>query len=291
MSLSLRQARLARAAVWLALAIATTGGARALADPGLPPPTLPGSAAADELDCVIEPRSRITLSSPLQAVVEMVSVDRGDLVEKGQVVAALESSVERATVASAAARARMDGRVRSRQAKLDFAARGLGRSTELSKKDAISGQQLDEAEHEKRAAEGDLLEAKEDKELAALELERAKAALELRSIHSPVKGVVVRRILSPGEFADPPQILELAEIDPLRVEVFAPVSWLGRITVGQRAHVVPEAPVGGGYEAKVTVVDRVVDAASGTFGVRLELPNPAYALAAGLKCRVRFLGQ
>jgi len=75
------------------------------------------------------------------------------------------------------------------------------------------------------------------------------------------------------------------------VEVFAPVSWLGRITVGQRAFVVPEAPVGGGYEAKVTVVDRVVDAASGTFGVRLELPNPSYALAAGLKCRVRFLGQ
>lgn len=291
MSSNARLVRLARAAVWLSLAIATTGGVRALADPGLPPPKPPGSAAADELDCVIEPRSRITLSSPLQAVVEMVSVDRGDLVEKGQVVAALESSVERATVASAAARARMDGRVRSRQAKLDFASRGLGRSMELSKKDAISAQQLDEAEHEKRAAEGDLLEAKEDKELATFELERAKAALELRSIHSPVKGVVVRRILSPGEFADPPQILEIAEIDPLRVEVFAPVSWLGRMKVGQRARVVPEAPVGGGYEATVTVVDRVVDAASGTFGVRLELPNPSYALAAGLKCRVRFLEQ
>jgi RND family efflux transporter MFP subunit len=283
-------ARLARAAALLALAIAMTAGARALADPGLPPPKPPGAAAADELDCVIEPRSRITLSSPLQAVVERVSVDRGDLVEKGQVVAALESSVERATVASAAARARTDGRVRSRQAKLDFAMRGLGRSTELSKKDAISAQQLDEAEHEKRVAEADVLEAKEDKELAALELERAKAALELRSIHSPVKGVVVRRILSPGEFADPPQILEIAEIDPLRVEVFAPVSWLGRVKVGQRAFVVPEAPAGGSYEANVTVVDRVVDAASGTFGVRLELPNPAYALPAGLKCRVRFVG-
>ena len=34
--------------------------------------------------------------------------------------------------------------------------------------------------------------------------------------------------------------------------------------------------------------DRVVDAASGTFGVRLELPNPGYRLPAGLKCKVRF---
>jgi multidrug efflux pump subunit AcrA (membrane-fusion protein) len=38
----------------------------------------------------------------------------------------------------------------------------------------------------------------------------------------------------------------------------------------------------------VIVVDPVVDAASGTFGVRLELPNPEHAIPAGLKCRVRF---
>jgi membrane fusion protein (multidrug efflux system) len=38
----------------------------------------------------------------------------------------------------------------------------------------------------------------------------------------------------------------------------------------------------------VTVVDKVVDAASGTFGVRLELPNPDLKLPAGLKCTVRF---
>jgi hypothetical protein len=41
----------------------------------------------------------------------------------------------------------------------------------------------------------------------------------------------------------------------------------------------------------VTVVDRVFDAASSTFGVRLELPNPDYSLPAGLRCRIRFLAQ
>ena len=40
--------------------------------------------------------------------------------------------------------------------------------------------------------------------------------------------------------------------------------------------------------AKVSIVDRVVDASSGTFGVRLELPNPGHRLPGGLKCRVRF---
>lgn len=46
--------------------------------------------------------------------------------------------------------------------------------------------------------------------------------------------------------------------------------------------------MGGRYEASVKVVDRVIDAASGTFGVRLQLPNPGYRVPAGVKCRVRF---
>jgi hypothetical protein len=50
----------------------------------------------------------------------------------------------------------------------------------------------------------------------------------------------------------------------------------------------PEAPVAGSYPAIVAVVDRVVDAASGPFGVRLELPNPDYRLPAGLTCKARF---
>ena len=82
--------------------------------------------------------------------------------------------------------------------------------------------------------------------------------------------------------------MKLAQIHPLRVEVIAPVALLGKLTSGMTADVMPEAPVGGVHSAKVTVVDRVVDAASGTFGVRLELPNPHYRLPAGLKCKVRF---
>jgi len=43
------------------------------------------------------------------------------------------------------------------------------------------------------------------------------------------------------------------------------------------------------YSAAVGIVDRVIDPASNTFGVRLELPNPDYRLPVGLKCTVRFL--
>jgi multidrug efflux pump subunit AcrA (membrane-fusion protein) len=55
--------------------------------------------------------------------------------------------------------------------------------------------------------------------------------------------------------------------------------------------VYPEAAIGGEFESTVTIVDPVLDAASGTFRVRLTLPNPDYQLTSGLKCSVRFLDQ
>ena len=64
---------------------------------------------------------------------------------------------------------------------------------------------------------------------------------------------------------------------------------IGAIEVGMDAEITPEnAAAKKVYKAKVTIVDRVIDAASGTFGVHLELPNPEYHLPAGLKCKVAF---
>jgi multidrug resistance efflux pump len=116
----------------------------------------------------------------------------------------------------------------------------------------------------------------------------------LRTIRSPINGVVVDVMRRPGEFGaisfkDP--IMTLAEIHPLHVEAILPSTMYGKISLGQRAQVVPEQPIGGRYETAVTVVDRVVDAASGTMGVRLELANPKGAIPAGVRCRVQFMGE
>lgn len=95
---------------------------------------------------------------------------------------------------------------------------------------------------------------------ADLELQRTTAEVALRTIKSPVNGVVVERFMHPGEFPKQEKILKIAQIDPLRVEVYAPVAMFGKIAVGMTAHVKPELPLTGEYAAKVTVVDRVMDA-------------------------------
>ena len=95
--------------------------------------------------------------------------------------------------------------------------------------------------------------------------------------------------MAPGEFVhEQAPLVTLAALDPLFVEVFVPVVHFGTITKGMSAEVTPEDPIGGTYTAQVTVIDHVFDAASRSFGVRLELANPEMRLPGGLRCRVQF---
>ena len=112
--------------------------------------------------------------------------------------------------------------------------------------------------------------------------------MERRNIRSPLNGVVVKRNFSPGEYVQDLPIFELAQIDPLRIEVVVPVRLYGKIRTGMTGKVEWEAPLRGVETATVTVVDPVVDAASGTIGIRLELPNPDHRLPAGTQCTVTF---
>jgi membrane fusion protein (multidrug efflux system) len=122
------------------------------------------------------------------------------------------------------------------------------------------------------------------------ELLKDKENLKLRSIVSPLDGVVVERRLVSGELirAEKSVVLKLAQLNPLNVEVVAPAELFGTIRIGMTGRVNLAPFFSGTFPAKVVVVDRLIDAASGTFGVRLQLPNPSNKFPAGIKCSVNF---
>lgn len=247
-------------------------------------------ASAAEFDCLLEARQTVEIRSPVEGVVESVLVQRGDAVKKGQVLVTLQSAAEKAALDLARSRAEMEGRVQAAEARLDVAVRKEQRTRDLYDRNFVSETALEDARAQRRLAEGELREAREGRRLAELEARRAAEAVALRTIRSPFDGVVVERFQDPGELAaagakDP--ILKLAQVDPLNVEVILPAAQYGRIRPGLQAEVAPEAP-DGAFAARVAVVDPVIDAASGTFRVRLELPNPRREIPAGAKCRVRF---
>jgi RND family efflux transporter MFP subunit len=185
----------------------------------------------------------------------------------------------------------MNGRVTAAQERVEYASTKAGRASELSKQRFLAQQADDDAQAEMRVAQADLKDAHENRELARLDYQHQVDLLNLRTIKSPFDGVVMDRLLNPGDLTqygtETKPILKLAQINPLRVEVVLPADYYKKLVVGMSAEIVPEK-VGGHYPAHVTVIDRVFDAASGTFGVRLELPNPRGAVPGGIRCQVDF---
>jgi RND family efflux transporter MFP subunit len=241
-----------------------------------------------EFDGIIEPRLVVKIGSGMSGILEEVTVDRADLVKEGQVLARLQSGVEKASMELARTRAQFDTALHVGKTELEFAIRTQERRKELFLSHTLPLHEWDEVETRRIIAELRLKEATENKHLAEMEFRRAEEIYKRTTILSPLTGVVVERFLSKGEYVEDQHILTLAQIDPLYVEVIMTVEHLGLVKVGMEAMIRPESPVGGLHKAKVLIVDRIVDAASGTFGVRLELPNPHYRLPSGLKCKVIF---
>ncbi|HEX7052992.1 MAG TPA: efflux RND transporter periplasmic adaptor subunit [Burkholderiales bacterium] len=252
---------------------------------------VPAAAQNAEYDCLIEARQSVDVRSPVEAVIESVPVKRGEFVKKGTLLAKLASGPEMAALNLARSRAAMEGELKAAEARVELTRKKWERAVELEKMKFVSANSKDEAEAEYRLAMEQLRAVKEGRHLAELEVKRAEELVAQRSIYSPVDGVVVAILLRPGELASSNQkdpIMRVLEIDPLNVELVLPLAQYGKIKVGQRARVMPEEPVGGSYVAQVEVVDPTLDAASGTFGVRLRLPNPGGRIPAGVKCRARF---
>lgn len=223
---------------------------------------VPGSMA-ETLECMTEPYAKVEFRSQVPGILDEILVERGDIIKKGQVLARLKSGVEQALVEQISTL-------------LDFVRRKNERNIELSAKDLISKHEKDEMETEIKKLE--------------MQLKEAEERLKLRTIISTIDGVVMERSLYPGEYAgENTPILKAAALNPLNVEIIAPLRLYGYVKKGTKAEVRPESPVGGAYTGEVVIVDKVVDAASGTFGIRVELPNKDLTIPAGLKCRVKFL--
>src|SRR5689334_739902 len=82
--------------------------------------TGPAVAGEREFDCVIEPQQIVKLASPAVGMIARLDVDRGDIVQQGQVVGKIEDGVEVANLALARARASNDSTVKSAEARVQF---------------------------------------------------------------------------------------------------------------------------------------------------------------------------
>lgn len=241
-------------------------------------------AIAESFDCTADPALVVQVGSQTSGLLEQVFIKRGDVVKQGQEIARLASGIERTTVDLMTEQATSTAEIEAQQARYDLVAGRLERTRELAANDVASEDKLQQAIAEMEVVKRELTIAQMRHRVAELELIRAQKQLEQRSILSSIDGLVVDRHLFNGEYLAPDgKLATIAQLDPLLVEAFLPTKYFTQVAVGMEAiieFIEPSARRVG----KVTVVDKVFDAASSTFGIRVELPNPNSELPAGSRC-------
>ena len=243
----------------------------------------------EEFDCVVIPSNVADLGSNARGVIARTAVDRNDFVKQGDIIAVLDEEVEYATVALAEKQASNMSEIELAKVNLTYAKREQERAEKAYKENAFSMHDYDVAKVKTEQAIIKLLQAEEKQALAQNRLKEAQARLAHRTIRAPFSGVVMERFKTIGEYIDDDPVVRLAQLDPLHVELIVSAEKKSNIKVDMQAKVCSDRNDGQGWSVSVVQVDEVIDAASGTFGVRLLLPNPEYKIPAGLRCDLKFL--
>ncbi|APW36295.1 hypothetical protein RD110_02940 [Rhodoferax koreense] len=254
--------------------------ATATAQPAPPPATMA------PLACLILPERVAEIGSAVIGIVDAIEVDRGDTVRKGQVLIRLRAEVERASNEVARSRAQSEAELRGAVAAQDLAQIKLDRSRRLKAENFVSAQAVEQAEAEMRVAQEKVAQARENLRTLAQEVQMSDAQASQRVLRSPFDGVVTERYANPGERFEDKPLLKVAAIHRLRVEVVAPTALFGRLRPGQELLVHPELPGAAPRKAQIAQIDRVLDPASNTFRLRLDMPNGDASLPAGLRCKI-----
>lgn len=246
-------------------------------------------AVKDALNGVIQPYETIALGSSSSGVLAQVIAVRGQRVAAGDVLARLDSQVEQQSTQLAELASNSRGDLEIARVRLDSAAEKLSTRESLVKDGILSAEELKTAKAEHLMAELEFAAAEEAIAIAQIEFKKSQALLDRTVIRSPADAVVIDRLGSVGEVvtSSPDAVIfTLAVLDPLIVEVRAPVAMLPQLSLGQTATVVPTYDPSLHLTATLDVIDQVADAASETVRLRFTLPNPDFALPAGIRCHV-----
>ncbi len=241
--------------------------------------------------CLVAPDHVAEVGSAVTGVLDSIHAERGDEVRKGQLLARLHAGVERASVTVAATRAQADADLNAAQTKYEFQLQKLSRAEELVNENFISKQALDEVRAETKVAKQQFIQAREQHRIAQRELELAQERLKMREIRAPFAGIVAERYATVGERIEEKAVFRIARVDPLRVEIIVPAALFGTVENGMLAEVIPDLPDAKALQAKVVLIDKMIDPASNTFRVRAELPNADSAIPPGLRCHAKLYAE
>lgn len=218
------------------------------------------AVSSEALSCLVNPSKVVNVASPVPGVVDELYIKKGDYLSKGQVILKLNSEIEKVSL-------------RSAQVQVEFFKRKLHRNDELLKQKLVSELEQDELKI-------DLLQAE-------LKMNEVESTLALKTLKSPLSGVVQKKMVEAGELVGQKPVLQILQLNPLYIEVIFPKAFYEQMNLGRHLSFVTSlGSKQQHFSGKVIVKDPIIDVASETFGVRVQVANPGYEIVAGQKCEV-----
>lgn len=198
----------------------------------------------------------VTVASEVPGTVTAIAFESGQPVKKGDVLIRLDTSVERAELASAIASAKL--------AELD-----LQRRQNLPPEGAVSAADLDAAAAKATQADADVA--------------NVRALIAKKTIRAPFSGRLGIRQVDLGEVLEAgAPIVSLQSSDPIYVDFFLPQQALARVAPGYSVEVTTDAFPETAWEGTIEVVDAEVSANTRNFTVRAIVANPGEKLRTGM---------
>jgi membrane fusion protein, multidrug efflux system len=222
----------------------------------------------------IQSRVPVMAASRVAARVVEVKVRAGDLVRLGQVLVTLDASDLKAQVAQA------QGELTAAQAELNRATADHQRFSALFSRGSVTASENDAAEAAYRGAAGRVAQAHGA-------VEAARAGFAYATVRSPADGIVVERLIEPGDMAMPGNpLVRMYDGNALRVELLVPEDFARSIETGTPldVHIDATAAV---YHTQVGEIVPAADPSSRGFLVRAVLPSGQH-LRPGMFARATF---
>ena len=241
----------------------------------------------------INPRAEASVAPKISGRIQRLMVNLGDIVERGQVVAELDSAEAQQAVAQVEAEVAVaKANVAQADSALATSMREYERVQTLRERGVASESQLDLA-----AAERDARQA--EQKVAEAEVRQAEASLEATKIrlgYTKVQAtwadgdeqrVVAERFVDAGDTvgANTP-LLRVVQLDPLDAIVFITERDYARLSLGQGASIQTDAFPGEDFQARVVRMAPVFRQASRQARIELEVSNPEHRLKPGMFARV-----
>ena len=219
---------------------------------------------------------------------EAISVRLGDPVSRGQRIAKIEDYELQEQVKQQEAGLEVSrATIRQREADLQLAETNAERSRNLYARQLLPKQTLDDTEARYQAAVAQLDLARAQNTQSVARLDELKINLANTVVVSPVNGFVARRVVDPGAFVGQNgAIVDVVDISRVRLVANIVEKDLKQIQTGDMTRVEVDAYPGEMFSGRIARLAPVLDPATRTAPIEVEIPNPGFKLKPGMYARV-----